>query len=418
MTGTSASYLDVGFPIKGWPRSRTCCSLRRRRAPPASAAPRRRRAPTCRSTTRSSTTVCERRAQHRRQRLVACFANDIGVFLTNGTAFPEDLTKSCGISKYWRDPHRAHVELDARRRLVRQHLRHQRDERVDAHRHDRLRHQKRSAYRFSNLKALAFWAAGASGQELYAGSRAAPRVLQLSTMWTPSATFKNDGDGTAVTGTWESPFYDTQKIGSQRWRPLPRARPARRGERRPDVDALVLQEPGGRARRTRRCPPRSARRRKTTVKVPIHDKSIGMGFKITRRTPPRSRGSTASARPRTSARARGATASKGTPSTQQPRRRSHAREPGDVTQEDIALMQRVLLRRRSQNPNLIPDQFMAYLLDYVQTSNLIDPIGQVFGYQKDRSAGHHRLRVRYPAPVDGQIVLLKVGSARHSRTCR
>jgi hypothetical protein len=33
---------------------------------------------------------------------VACFANDIGVFLTNGTSFPEDLTKSCGISNYWR----------------------------------------------------------------------------------------------------------------------------------------------------------------------------------------------------------------------------------------------------------------------------------------------------------------------------
>jgi len=51
----------------------------------------------------------------------------------------------------------------------------------------------------------------------------------------------------------------------------------------------------------------------------------------------------------------------------------------NVTQEDVALMQRVL-RAAAQNPNLIPDEFMAYMVDYVQTAGLVIPIGQVFGF--------------------------------------
>lgn len=51
----------------------------------------------------------------------------------------------------------------------------------------------------------------------------------------------------------------------------------------------------------------------------------------------------------------------------------------EVTQGDIALMQRVL-RAAAQSPNLIPDEFMAYTLDWLQTQNLEIPIGQVFGF--------------------------------------
>lgn len=50
-----------------------------------------------------------------------------------------------------------------------------------------------------------------------------------------------------------------------------------------------------------------------------------------------------------------------------------------TTQEDIALMQRVL-SAAARNPNLIPADFMAYILDYIQTSRLQIPIGQVFGF--------------------------------------
>jgi hypothetical protein len=53
----------------------------------------------------------------------------------------------------------------------------------------------------------------------------------------------------------------------------------------------------------------------------------------------------------------------------------------ETTQEDIALMQRVLAAA-SRNPNLIPTDFMAYVFDFIQTSRLGIPIGQVFGFEK------------------------------------
>lgn len=52
----------------------------------------------------------------------------------------------------------------------------------------------------------------------------------------------------------------------------------------------------------------------------------------------------------------------------------------ETTSEDVKLMQRVFTAAM-QNPNLIPDQFMAYVLDWIQTQRLIIPIGQVFGYR-------------------------------------
>lgn len=52
---------------------------------------------------------------------------------------------------------------------------------------------------------------------VYMAERAAPRVSALTSMFTPSATYKNDGDGTAVTWTAElGHFYG--KPGRKRWR--------------------------------------------------------------------------------------------------------------------------------------------------------------------------------------------------------
>lgn len=51
----------------------------------------------------------------------------------------------------------------------------------------------------------------------------------------------------------------------------------------------------------------------------------------------------------------------------------------ETTTADIALMQRVLAAA-SRNPNLIPADFMSYLLDWIQTQRLQVPIGQVFGF--------------------------------------
>jgi hypothetical protein len=43
--------------------------------------------------------------------------------------------------------------------------------------------------------------------KLIMGERATNRVSDLTSMWMPSATYKNDGDGSAVTWSLETPFY-------------------------------------------------------------------------------------------------------------------------------------------------------------------------------------------------------------------
>lgn len=53
----------------------------------------------------------------------------------------------------------------------------------------------------------------------------------------------------------------------------------------------------------------------------------------------------------------------------------------ETTSADIALMQRVL-SAASRNVNLIPSDFMAYIVDFIQTSRLQIPIGQVFGFSQ------------------------------------
>lgn len=215
---------------------------------------------------------------------VACFANDIGVFLTNGTAFPEDLTKSCGLSKYWRDLCSGRTSswtiaggwfggiyvicvMNGSTLL-------------DTLAFDTVR---RSAYRFANIKSMAFASAGAAGQELYAGSRVTPRIMQLSSMWTPSATFKSDGDGTAVTYVYESPFYDTQQIGSQRWRDaylMYDQRDAANDE--PTATLSYCDSPESGAAYTALSPTFPKTTKKTTLRRQLHHKGRGLGFKLTR----------------------------------------------------------------------------------------------------------------------------------------
>lgn len=53
----------------------------------------------------------------------------------------------------------------------------------------------------------------------------------------------------------------------------------------------------------------------------------------------------------------------------------------EVTQGDIALMQRVLAAA-AKSPNLIPSDFMAYMFDWIQTQRLNIPISQVFGFSQ------------------------------------
>jgi hypothetical protein len=214
----------------------------------------------------------------------AAFANDIGVFLTNGTAFPEDLTKACGLSNYWRTLCTGRTSswtlaggwfgstyvicvMNGSTLL-------------DTIAFDTA---KRSAIRFSNVKTMAFAAAGQAGQELYAGSRATPRVMQLSSIWTPGSSFKNDADGTPVLGTWESPFYDTQGIFTQRWRWVYVMHDLR--DAAADLPTWTISyctSPESGAAYTALTPAVAATTAKQTDRRQVDVANKGLGFKLTR----------------------------------------------------------------------------------------------------------------------------------------
>lgn len=59
-----------------------------------------------------------------------------------------------------------------------------------------------------------------------------------------------------------------------------------------------------------------------------------------------------------------------------------------TTQEDVALMQRVF-QAAAANPLMVPPDLMAYILDYIQTSRIIIPIGQVFGFSQQTDIRGH-----------------------------
>ena len=71
----------------------------------------------------------------------------------------------------------------------------------------------------TNIKARCMYGAQAAADELYFGNRDTDRVSKLSTVFMPSSTVKNDGDGTAVTGLWETPFY-RGSFGEKSWKRL------------------------------------------------------------------------------------------------------------------------------------------------------------------------------------------------------
>lgn len=70
--------------------------------------------------------------------------------------------------------------------------------------------------RITNLKALSFWPSVGAIDELYFGRRDQASIGRMSSIWSPSSTTKNDGNGTAVTGVIETPFYEGRP-GLKQW---------------------------------------------------------------------------------------------------------------------------------------------------------------------------------------------------------
>lgn len=149
----------------------------------------------------------------------AYFANPLGIYRTIGTSIPEDLTLAVGLKRYWTDlmasyssswtlaggligPYYVLAVLNG-----------------STFQDCLLIHTERlTAVRISNTKAVCFASAVTIGEKLYAGLRSTPRLIELSSIFSPTAAVKNDADGTAVAPILETAYFQGDAGGSRRWR--------------------------------------------------------------------------------------------------------------------------------------------------------------------------------------------------------
>lgn len=140
------------------------------------------------------------------------FANPEGVFITDGSAKPASLTRLCGMQKYWRELMSAYSSSYTVVGAVFQNYyffgvmdgaTFKDAGMIDL---DRL-----SWLRLSNVDARSMWTGEGATDRLYFGRRGAARVGELTTVFQPSASVKNDGDGDAVAPVLETAYYEGKK---------------------------------------------------------------------------------------------------------------------------------------------------------------------------------------------------------------
>lgn len=156
---------------------------------------------------------------------VCAFANPLGVYLTNGTNLPTDLTEAAGIKRYWQS---VLVGYDASMWTLAGGF-YQNSYVIavmngatfkDAFVFDLRSYSVR---RLSNFQALCFANGTAISEELWFGLRSGlpgseVRLGKFSTTFLPSSTVKNDANGTAVAPVVELPIYGAQPAGKKTWR--------------------------------------------------------------------------------------------------------------------------------------------------------------------------------------------------------
>jgi hypothetical protein len=149
------------------------------------------------------------------------FANPEGIYMTDGSADPVNITSLCGMRTYWQTQLAGYTKsnwilaggflrddyfiivTDAGSLKV--------AARIDVGR--------RAWWPLTNVDARAIWKAEGTSDELYFGRYGAARVGSLSSIYSPAAANKADGDGDAVASVIETPFYEGD--GSEKgWRKL------------------------------------------------------------------------------------------------------------------------------------------------------------------------------------------------------
>lgn len=149
------------------------------------------------------------------------FASAEGIFLTDGSAKPANITELCGMQTYWQETLAGYTKsgwtisggFERGRYFVS--VMNGSTFKLAAF----IDVNRLTWWPLTNLKATSMWAAAGATDELYFGRRDAARVGKLSTIFMPSSSVKNDADGTAVTAVFESPYYEG-KFGKKRLKKL------------------------------------------------------------------------------------------------------------------------------------------------------------------------------------------------------
>lgn len=138
------------------------------------------------------------------------FQNGEGIFMTDGSADPVDLTRLCGMSSYWLSLLSSYskstwtlvggFEYGRYFYCVMDGSTFKDAGYIDI---DRL-----AWWRLSNVDARCMWSAQGTSDELYFGRRSAARVGKLSSIFMPAAAVKADADAVAVTSSFESAYYE------------------------------------------------------------------------------------------------------------------------------------------------------------------------------------------------------------------
>lgn len=136
------------------------------------------------------------------------FASPGGLHITDGAGY-DNLTRLCGFQNYWLDQLASYSSASwtIAGGVIRDHYIFSVMNGSSLVLAGMIDLRRLAFWPLTNLKARSMWVAQTSTDELYIGRRDAARLGKLSPMFSPSSTYKNDGDGTAVAGTIETGYF-------------------------------------------------------------------------------------------------------------------------------------------------------------------------------------------------------------------
>lgn len=147
------------------------------------------------------------------------FANAEGIYVTDGAGL-DDLTARCGVAKYWRETLAEYSSTwTIGGGVLRDHYIFTVMDGSTFKASAAIDLRRLAYWPMTNLDMRCTWPKQGLSDELYFGRRGAARVGGLSSVFMPTSTVKNDGDGDAVAGLIETPFY-RGKPSTKGWRRL------------------------------------------------------------------------------------------------------------------------------------------------------------------------------------------------------